>query len=88
MDKILNNLQLAQSYPVKKFLDKENYQVNYRELALAHVSMLFRSESMWEITEPLKEIGWRFKKQHVLLKNSEFPTNKYLLTWVNKYKTH
>lgn len=81
MDKILANLQLAQSYPVKKFLDQENYTQNYRELAIAHVSMLFRSESNWEIIEPLKEIGWRFKKQHVLLKNSENPTQKYILTW-------
>ena len=60
MDKILANLQLAQSYPVKKFLDQENYTQNYRELAIAHVSMLFRSESNWEIIEPLKEIGFYF----------------------------
>ena len=58
MGKILGNLQLAQSYPVKKFLDQENYTQNYRELALAHVSMSFRSEPNWEIVEPLKEIGW------------------------------
>lgn len=57
MDKIIGNLQLAQSYPVKKFLDQENYSQNYRELSLAHVSMCFRSESNWEIIEPLKEIG-------------------------------
>ncbi len=60
MDKILANLQLAQSYPVKKFLDQENYLQNYRELAMAHVSMSFRSESNWEIIEPLKEIGHYF----------------------------
>ena len=42
---------------MKKFLDEENYSENYRELALAHVSMFFRSESNWQIIEPLKEIG-------------------------------
>ena len=48
---------LANCLPVKKFLDEENYSENYRELALAHVSMFFRSESNWQIIEPLKEIG-------------------------------
>ena len=57
MEKILNNLMLANSLSVKKFLDEENYNENYRELALAHVSMFFRSEPNWQIIEPLKEIG-------------------------------
>ena len=57
MDKLLGNLMLANSAPVKKFLDEENYLQNFRELALAHVSMFFRSESNWQIIEPLNEIG-------------------------------
>ena len=57
MEKILNNLMLANSFSVKKFLDAEIYSENYKELALAHVSMFFRSESNWQIIEPLKEIG-------------------------------
>jgi hypothetical protein len=57
MEKILNNLMLANSFSVKKFLDEEIYSENYKELALAHVSMFFRSESNWQIIEPLKEIG-------------------------------
>ena len=82
MDKILSNLMLANTLSVKKFLDEENYLQNFREMALAHVSMFFRSESNWQIVEPLNEIGWRFRKQHILLKNTETPNNKFLLTWV------
>jgi len=81
MEKILSNLLLANSLPVKKFLDEENYSQNFRELALAHVSMCFRSEPCWEIVEPLNGIGWRFRKQHVLLKNSDSPNSKFILTW-------
>ncbi len=82
IDKILANLLLANSLPVKKFLDEENYSQNFRESALAHVSMCFRSEPNWEVIEPLNEIGWRFRKQHVILRNLENLNNKYILTWV------
>lgn len=81
IDKILKNLQLANSLQVKKFLDEENYFQNFQEIVLQHVSMYFRSEPNWEVVEPLNQIGWRFRKQHVLLKNSENPNTKYLLTW-------
>lgn len=47
MDKILGNLFLANSLVVKKFLDQENYLENFREVALAHVTMLFRSEGLF-----------------------------------------
>jgi hypothetical protein len=57
MDKILENLFLSLSLPVKKFLDQENYSENFKELALAHVSMFFRSESNWQVIEPLNDIG-------------------------------
>ncbi len=48
--------------------------------------MFFRSESNWEVIEPLNEIGWRFRKKYILLKNSDFPNNKFILTWVIKEK--
>lgn len=57
MNAILANLMLANSLPVKKFLDAENYLENFKELALAHVSMFFRSESNWQVLEPLNDIG-------------------------------
>lgn len=82
MDNILKNLLLANSLPVKMFLDPENYSQNFQELALQHVSMYFRSESNWEVIESLNQIGWRFRKQHFLLKNSDNSGSKYLLTWV------
>lgn len=63
MDTILNNLLLANSLPVKSFLDQENYSANFKELSLAHVSMFFRSESNWQVVEPLQEIGKTFFNQ-------------------------
>lgn len=57
MDKILSNLMLANSFAVKKFLDSENYTENFKEQALAHVSMFFRAESNWQVIEPLNDIG-------------------------------
>lgn len=57
MDIILGNLLLANTLAVKKFLDAENYLENFKELALAHVSMFFRSESNWQVIEPLNDIG-------------------------------
>lgn len=62
MDKILSNILLANSLHVKKFLDSENYSENFKELALAHVSMFFRSEANWQVIEPLNEIGNLNKK--------------------------
>lgn len=81
IDQVLSNLILANSLPVKKFLDEENYFQNFQELALQHVSMYFRSEPNWQVIQPLNQIGWRFRKQHVLLQNSETSNVKYILTW-------
>lgn len=63
---ILSNLLLANSLPVKKFLDGENYVENFKELALAHVSMFFRSESNWQVVEPLNDIGISPRKRTLL----------------------
>jgi PX domain-containing protein kinase-like protein len=82
MEKVLGNLLLANSLPVKKFLDEDNYSENYKELALAHVSMFVRSDATWQVVEALSEIGWRFRKQHIFIKNPDQPNNKYILTWM------
>nr|XP_034957098.1 PX domain-containing protein kinase-like protein [Zootoca vivipara] len=63
---ILSNCEL-----VKKFLDPNNYSVNYTEIALQHVSMFFRSEPKWEVVEPLKDIG----KSFLLTRLSDCATN-------------
>lgn len=57
MNAVLANSMLANSLPVKRFLDEENYSENFKELALAHVSMFFRSESNWQVLEVLNDIG-------------------------------
>ncbi|XP_023239165.1 PX domain-containing protein kinase-like protein [Centruroides sculpturatus] len=57
MNTILSHPMLALSLPVKRFLDPENYSQNFLEIALQHVSMVFRSELRWEIVEPFPDIG-------------------------------
>jgi PX domain-containing protein kinase-like protein len=82
IDQILSNLLLANTFCVKKFLDEDNYDLDIKGIALAHVSMFFRSEPAWQVIEPLNQIGWRFRKQLILLNNKNISTNtKYLLTW-------
>ncbi|KAI1234526.1 hypothetical protein IHE44_0003581 [Lamprotornis superbus] len=68
---ILSNCEL-----VKKFLDPNNYSVNYTEIALQHVSMFFRSEPKWEVAEPLKDIGWRIRKKYFLMKIKNQPKER------------
>ncbi|XP_059425140.1 PX domain-containing protein kinase-like protein isoform X2 [Carassius carassius] len=68
---------------VKKFLDTNNYSVNYTEVALQQVSMFFRSNPKWEVIEPLKDIGWRLKKRYFLVKDKDQPKDKQILSWVD-----
>ncbi|XP_061474761.1 PX domain-containing protein kinase-like protein isoform X3 [Rhineura floridana] len=75
---ILSNCEL-----VKKFLDPNNYSVNYTEIALQHVSMFFRSEPKWEVVEPLKDIGWRIRKRYFLMKIKNQPKERLALSWAD-----
>ncbi|NXF90393.1 PXK protein, partial [Eubucco bourcierii] len=75
---ILSNCEL-----VKKFLDPNNYSVNYTEIALQHVSMFFRSEPKWEVVEPLKDIGWRIRKKYFLMKIKNQPKERLVLSWAD-----
>ncbi|XP_053890516.1 PX domain-containing protein kinase-like protein isoform X1 [Malaclemys terrapin pileata] len=75
---ILSNCEL-----VKKFLDPNNYSVNYTEIALQHVSMFFRSEPKWEVVEPLKDIGWRIRKRYFLMKSKNQPKERLMLSWAD-----
>ncbi|XP_062842392.1 PX domain-containing protein kinase-like protein [Trichomycterus rosablanca] len=68
---------------VKKFLDSNNYSANYTEIALQQVSMYFRSDLIWEVVEPLKDIGWRVRKRHFLVKHKEQPKERQVLSWVD-----
>ncbi|XP_038666434.1 PX domain-containing protein kinase-like protein isoform X1 [Scyliorhinus canicula] len=75
---MLSNCEL-----VKKFLDPINYSSNYTEIALQQVSMFFRSEPNWEVVEPLKEIGWRLRKRHLLIKSKDQPKERQVLSWAD-----
>ncbi|CAH1266139.1 PXK [Branchiostoma lanceolatum] len=83
----LNNITahqlLSLSLTVRKFLDPTNYpeSMNTQEAALQHVSMFFRSEPHWEVLEPLRDIGWRFRKSYFLIKPKDQPKEKLVLSW-------
>ncbi|KAI0234426.1 PX domain-containing protein kinase-like protein [Lamellibrachia satsuma] len=82
MDAILKTHLLASNLHVKKFLDEENYKSNLQEVALQDISMLFRSETLWDVIEPLPDIGWRCRKQYFVVHNKSRPkSSKFLLSW-------
>ncbi|KAG7252618.1 hypothetical protein CRUP_033482 [Coryphaenoides rupestris] len=45
--------------------------------------MFFRSDPRWEVLEPLKDIGWRLRKQYFLIRSREQPKDRHLLSWVD-----
>ncbi|KAK2185815.1 hypothetical protein NP493_222g05007 [Ridgeia piscesae] len=82
MNTILKTHLLANNLHVKRFLDEENYNSNLQEVALQDISMFFRSETQWEVVEPLPDIGWRFRKQYFVVHNKSQPkSSKCLLSW-------
>ncbi|XP_059571801.1 PX domain-containing protein kinase-like protein isoform X4 [Alligator mississippiensis] len=83
LDVITTNHILSNCELVKKFLDPNNYSVNYTEIALQHVSMFFRSEPKWEVVEPLKDIGWRIRKKYFLMKIKNQPKERLMLNWAD-----
>ncbi|XP_062593709.1 PX domain-containing protein kinase-like protein isoform X1 [Saccostrea cucullata] len=72
---------LSNTLYFKKFLDSTNYAVNIPELALQHVSMVFRSEKKWDVVEPLPDIGWRIRKSYILVKPLDQPKVRQVLSW-------
>ncbi|KAL4226568.1 hypothetical protein ACF0H5_014553 [Mactra antiquata] len=79
---LLSKSVLANSLPVKRFLDPDNYSVNFTETALQHVSMVLRSEKKWDVIDPLPDIGWRIRKEYILVKPIDSPKTKQILSWV------
>ncbi|XP_063282936.1 PX domain-containing protein kinase-like protein isoform X1 [Pelobates fuscus] len=80
---ITSNHILCNHEQVKKFLDPNHYSANYTEIALQQVSMFFRSEPKWEVVEPLKEMGWRFRKRYFLMKSKNQPKENLVLSWAD-----
>ena len=52
-------------------------------MALQHVSMIFRSNPMFEIQKPLPEIGSRIRSLYFLVKDKEEPKTPKLLNWTD-----
>ena len=53
------------------------------EMALQHVSMIFRSNPRFEIQKPLPEIGSRIRSLYFLVKDKEEPKIQKLLNWTD-----
>ncbi|XP_072027305.1 PX domain-containing protein kinase-like protein isoform X2 [Amphiura filiformis] len=77
---LIHHLMSGSIY-IKRFLDPTRYPAEMQEAALQHVSMLFRSEPFWEVVEPLKDIGWRIRRNYFLVKPKDQPKVKQVLAW-------
>ena len=70
---------------VKRFLDKDMYETDFRETALAHVSMFLRNNAQWQLLDggdSFEHAGWRFRKQLFAVKSAtNLATDKYVLVW-------
>jgi PX domain-containing protein kinase-like protein len=82
LDEILKIQLLGTSLETRKFLDPHGYSENFYESALRNVSMFFRSEPNWQVVEPLRNIGWRFRKHYYLITNkTDSRGGKHILSW-------
>ncbi|XP_041350075.1 PX domain-containing protein kinase-like protein isoform X2 [Gigantopelta aegis] len=78
---IMSQHLLSESIIVKRFLDPKTYSANFLEMALQHVSMLFRSEPNWDVVEPFPDCGWRLRKAHILIRPIAQPKVRQMLSW-------
>ncbi|XP_025106692.1 PX domain-containing protein kinase-like protein isoform X2 [Pomacea canaliculata] len=84
LNAVINNPILCSSIHSKQFFDPNNYSFSYVESALQHVSMIFRSENQrWEVVEPLRDIGWRIRKQHIQIQTTAKPKVTLMLSWTD-----
>ena len=56
---------------------------HFAEMALQHVSMIFRSNPRFEIQKPLPEIGSRIRSLYFLVKDKEDPKTQKILNWTD-----
>jgi len=83
MDIILRNPVLASHMSVKKFLDPRNYSNEIENIGQQQAAMFFRSEPNWELAEPLRDLGWRLRKQYFVMKSKDSSKNiKRILSWI------
>jgi len=83
LDGVLEHPELANVMATKKFLDPNSYTINFQEMAVQHVSMVFRSNSRFEIQKPLPEIGSRIRSVFFFVKDKEEPKVQKLLNWTD-----
>lgn len=80
---LLANPFLSASFPVRHFLDPDNYSSSLQETALHSVSLALRGEPSWEVLRPLPELGWRIRKHFFAIKK-HIPNQddrELLLSW-------
>lgn len=80
---ILDQEEMAINIHTRRFMDPVSYAVNFQEMALQHVSMIFRSNPRFEIQKPLPEIGSRIRSLYFLVKDKEDPKTQKLLNWTD-----
>jgi len=80
---IMEHEEMAFNIHTRRFMDPGSYAVNFQEMALQHVSMIFRSNPMFEIQKPLPEIGSRIRSLYFLVKDKEEPKTPKLLNWTD-----
>lgn len=82
LDTVLCEPLFSSTWEVKRFLDPFTYSDEPHEIALRNVSMIFRSHPEWNVVEPIRNIGWRFRKHYYLIANEKHEKIKHFLTWM------
>lgn len=81
INSILDLEILATNINTKKFLDLDNYSINFQEMAKQHVSMALRNNPRFEIIKPLPNIGSQIRCSYFLVKDSQEPKIQKMLSW-------
>lgn len=61
---VLMNPILASSLPAKKFVDPEQYNQSFHDIAVQNASLCLRTEGTYTLGKSLGLIGWRIRKHH------------------------
>jgi len=83
LNALVQHVELCKSSLIQRFLSLPEHLVNYAESALQHVSMFLRSmNNIYQIIEPLPDLGWRREKTYFLASKTDVPSDeRYLIVW-------
>lgn len=74
---VLMNPILASSLPAKKFVDPENYNQSFHDIAVQNAALCLRTEGIYTLGKSMGLIGWRIRKHYfnVTLKSNANNSN-------------